>query len=66
MRRIFQLRDQDGGPQGGHVFEAPTEEALASSIAAQPLPDGWSMEPVDDEESIIPAPVVADTLGGEE
>ena len=56
MRRIFQLRDQDGQPQGGHVFEAPDTEALEGSMTAFPLPDGWTREEVEREEDIAFAP----------
>ncbi|HLP30851.1 MAG TPA: hypothetical protein VK150_05780 [Geothrix sp.] len=57
-RLVFQVRDAEGAPQGGHVYEAPTGEALAASVASSPLPEGWTREEVADEAEIIAPPPV--------
>ena len=56
MKKVFQLTDQTGAPQGGHVFEAPTQTALDASIAGDTLPAGWTRTEVADESAIVSPP----------
>lgn len=56
MRIVFQLRDRNGTPQGGHVFEAPDDTTLQAMVDAMAMGDGWTAEKVAREEDIIAAP----------
>ena len=53
MKRVFQLYDQAGAPQGGHVFVAPSEATLELQLQAQSLPDGWTRVEIQDEGEIV-------------
>ena len=56
LRKIFQLDDETGAPQGGRVFIAPDEASLDASISEDVLPTGWTRTEVADEGMIVSPP----------
>ena len=58
LRKIFQITDKTGAPQGGRVFIAPDEASLDASITEDVLPTGWTRAEVADESVIISPPPV--------
>ena len=62
LRKIFQITDKTGAPQGGRVFIAPDEASLDASITEDVLPTGWTRTEVADEGAIVSPPPVRISL----
>ncbi len=56
VKKVFQITDDTGAPQGGRVFVAPDEASLDASIAGDTLPAGWTRTEVADESAIVSPP----------